>query len=210
MFLPLRNAQRISAQETRCPPLYSVARLRPLPSLFVAAQSPAALAITGGVSVEEALAVRASSRYTEQQVAFARAVSAVTVALINVAGAQANGQGTSLCSATIVHPRAVLTAAHCVLNGREVSRRMIVLFEGGASPRQALDSGHPSGLPQDDTKPDLQAADPRRPVIQASNRPFCHSGRPCPCPAASAHTGSPRGGRARPARLFATTEQRPN
>ena len=85
------------------------------------------------------LAVRAGSRYTEQQVAFAHAVSAVTVALVNVADAQANGQGTTLCSATIVHPRVVLTAAHCVLNGREVSRRMIVLFEGGASQRQALD-----------------------------------------------------------------------
>jgi hypothetical protein len=106
---------------------------------FVAAQSPAALAITGGVSVDEVLAVRGGSRYTEQQVAFAHAVSAVTVALINVAGAQANGQGTTLCSATIVHPRVVLTAAHCVLNGREVSRRIIVLFEGGASQRQALD-----------------------------------------------------------------------
>ena len=106
---------------------------------FAAAQAPAALAITGGMPVDEVLAVRAGSRYTEQQVAFAHAVSAVTVALVNVADAQANGQGTTLCSATIVHPRVVLTAAHCVLNGREVSRRMIVLFEGGASQRQALD-----------------------------------------------------------------------
>jgi len=106
---------------------------------IAAAQAPAALAITGGVSVDDVLAVRASSRYTEQQVAFAHVVSAVTVALVNVADAQANGQGTTLCSATIVHPRVVLTAAHCVLNGREVSRRMIVLFEGGASQRQALD-----------------------------------------------------------------------
>ena len=52
---------------------------------FVAAQGQAALAITGGVSVDEVLAARGGSRYTEQQVAFAHAVSAVTVALINVA-----------------------------------------------------------------------------------------------------------------------------
>ena len=103
---------------------------------FVAAQASSVLAITGGVSVDEVLAARAGSRFTEEQVEFAHAVSAVTVALFN---ADATGQGGTLCSATIVHPRVVLTAAHCVLNGQEVSRRITVLFERGASRRQALD-----------------------------------------------------------------------
>jgi hypothetical protein len=59
------------------------------------------------------------------------------VALFNVS---ANGQGGILRSATIVHPRVVLTAAHCALNGLEVSRRIAVLFEGGTSWRHGLDA----------------------------------------------------------------------
>jgi hypothetical protein len=103
-----------------------------------------ALAITGGVSVDEVLAEGAGPRFTEEQVELARAVSAVTVTLIN---ANANGPGGTLCTATIVHPRVVLTAAHCVLNGREASRRITVLFEHGASRRQALDVVvHPNAL----------------------------------------------------------------
>jgi len=108
------------------------------------AHSDSVLAITGGVSVNDVLAARAGSRYTQQQVAVARAVAAVTVALIN---RDLDGQGASLCSASIVHPRVVLTAAHCVLNGKEVSQRMSVRFEGGASQRQALDAiVHPAFL----------------------------------------------------------------
>jgi hypothetical protein len=92
--------------------------------------------MSGGVPVDEILAARPGSDFTQQQVAFARAVSAVTVPLVNTG---ASGQAVSLCSATIVHLRVVLTAAHCVLNVRDEPRRITVLFQGAASRRQALD-----------------------------------------------------------------------
>jgi hypothetical protein len=93
-------------------------------------------AMTGGVPVDEILAAPAGSRFTQQQVAFARAVSSVTVALVV---SDASGKPGALCSATIVHPRVALTAAHCVLNVRNDPRRIAVLFDRAASRRQALD-----------------------------------------------------------------------
>jgi hypothetical protein len=102
----------------------------------LAVQSPSTPAMSGGVPVDEILTAQPGSRFTQQQVAFAHAVSAVTVALINT---DASGKGVSLCSATIVHPRVVLTAGHCVLNVRHEPRRITVLFDRAASRRQALD-----------------------------------------------------------------------
>lgn len=92
--------------------------------------------MTGGVRVDDVLASQPGTHFTQQQVAFARAVSAVTVALVLT---DRTGNPESLCSATIVHPRVVLTAAHCVLKARDQSRRITVVFERAASRRQALD-----------------------------------------------------------------------
>jgi hypothetical protein len=112
---------------------------RAITSTFVgllAVQSPSIPALSGGVPVDEILAAQSGSRFTQQQVAFARAVSAITVPLI-ISGASGKPRG--LCSATIVHPRVVLTAAHCVLNVRDEPRRISVLFDRAGSRRQALD-----------------------------------------------------------------------
>jgi len=92
--------------------------------------------MTGGVRVDDVLAPQPTARFTQQQVAYARAVSAVTVGLIFT---DKTGKTDPWCSATIVHPRVVLTAAHCALIGRDSSRRIAVLFERAASWREALD-----------------------------------------------------------------------
>jgi hypothetical protein len=104
--------------------------------IFAIAQSPQVSAMTGGVRVDDVLASHPGTLFTQQQVVFARAVSTVTVALILT---DSTGNPEALCSASIVHPRVVLTAAHCALEGREPSRRIIVLFERAASQREGLD-----------------------------------------------------------------------
>jgi hypothetical protein len=103
---------------------------------FLVVLPSSAFGISGGVSADEVLAAEGSGRYTEQQTAFAYAVSAVTVPLARF---DAAGRSMGMCSSTIIHPRVVLTAAHCVMDGREVINRMSVYFDGGKSKRQALD-----------------------------------------------------------------------
>ena len=67
----------------------------------------AAFAITGGVSVDEIL--RGRQEGEPELVAMATTLASVTVALVQL---DAQGHGRSLCSATLIHPRVVLTAAH--------------------------------------------------------------------------------------------------
>jgi len=70
-----------------------------------------ALAITGGVSVDAILTGAGRQEAGPELVSTARALAAVTVALVKL---DAQERVRSLCSATLIHPRVVLTAAHCV------------------------------------------------------------------------------------------------
>jgi len=124
--------------------------------------------MTGGVRVDDVLAPRPGASFTQQQVAFARAVSAVTVALVFT---DRTGKAYGWCSATIVHPRVVLTAAHCALEGRDRSQRITVLFERAASRREALDVVlHPAYLKNARAQPrtsDLRRSERAKKEIEA-------------------------------------------
>jgi len=103
-----------------------------------------AFAITGGISVDDVLAAAGKGRYNEQQTTLAHAISTVTVQLLRL---DAGGRSKGACSSTIIHPRVVLTAAHCVVDEKQESGRMQVLFDGGNVRREVLDVAiHPEFL----------------------------------------------------------------
>ncbi len=117
-------------------------------SLGQVVATPLPVAVSGGLIVADVLSPSASSkRFSAQQVALARDVRASTVGL---ALFDAQGRSEGLCSASIVHERVVLTAAHCVMIGREVRERITVVFEDGSGAvarREGIDVAvHPSFL----------------------------------------------------------------
>lgn len=117
----------------------------PAPALATAAL--AAVGISGGLTVAEVAGVETGKRFAAAQVVLARAVGATTVGL---ALGNQRGQADSLCSASIVHERMVLTAAHCVVAAGEVREGITVVFEDGTGTltrREGIDVAvHPAFL----------------------------------------------------------------
>jgi hypothetical protein len=103
--------------------------------VFLLGHGSLACAITGGVSVNEVLQAREG--FSDDEVSIAEDIAAFTVPLHLLDAAD---RSIGACTATIVHPRVVLTAAHCVLMNRDMAGRMKVVFEHGATERQVLDA----------------------------------------------------------------------